>query len=120
MFFFIIFCVCVSNFPTPGDHLPSLPVGGTPPGSSGGGSSVGGDWPVLLSGHGGPAVPHACAEHVWQTVLQVQVTHNIQHSYSNTYCKVKKKKKKDKNRYLFEKKIQIKFQIKMQFTDSGF
>lgn len=73
--FLFILCVCVSNFSTPGDHLPALPVGGTPPGSSGGGSSVGGDWPVLLSGHGGPAVPHARAEHVWQTVLQVQVTH---------------------------------------------
>lgn len=67
--------MCLSNYPTLGDHLSALPVGGTPPGSCGGGSSVGGDWPVVLGGHGGPAVPHACAEHVWQTLLQVQVRH---------------------------------------------
>lgn len=70
---FMHMCVSVSNYPTPGDHIPALPVGWTPSGSSGGGSPVGGDWPVVLGGDGGPAVPHACAEHVRQTLLQVQV-----------------------------------------------
>lgn len=63
-----------------GDYLPALPVGRAPPGSSGCRTAVVGDRPVVPGGHGGPHVPHACANHVWKAVFEVQVTHTYTHS----------------------------------------
>lgn len=52
-----------------GDHLLALPVGGAPAGSGGGGPAVDGDRSFVLGRHGGPHVPDACADPVWETLL---------------------------------------------------
>lgn len=60
--------------PVAGDHLPAFSLGGAPPSRSSRGSSVGGDWSIMLGWHGGSPVPNACSKHVWKTVFKVQVT----------------------------------------------
>lgn len=56
-----------------GDYFPAFPVGWA---SGGGGrpwAAVGRDRPIMPGWHGHPALPHATANYVWKTFLQVQV-----------------------------------------------
>ena len=72
---YILSSTYVLLFSWTGVYLPALPVGGASPGSSSPRVVVDGDWPIVPGRHGGPRHTAANAIHVWQTFLQVQVTH---------------------------------------------